>query len=418
MRKIFAFCILFTAAQLTYSQPNPYDSLELQLTSAKADTQKLEILKQLVDVAFGSDLQKALLYAKQGVQLSDKIGDKNWQPEFYEMEGRMHANLLQLDSASSFFDKAIKGYTAIDNKRGQATTLFKIAWVHKKKGEIDKAMAADLQASHLMETLGDQQGIAGAYERVCEDLTRQGRLKEAMKYAQSAIDICEKNHLDNELVYALTNAGDVAIAAGNNQQAFDYFDRAMKLALAQKFNEVSLADFYNNRGNALKRLGRYPEALKDYQTALTIAKKTNYSNAISATIANLGEVNLLMGNYKEALGYQLETVRLQEKDNDLSNITENYLHVSTIYEQLGDFKSALDYHKKALLIRDSIASVESDAAMSKMLTQYETKKKEATIATQQHEISATKKSAVAGCWCCYPAGGNFGFWIFRLSKQN
>ena len=99
------------------------------------------------------------------------------------MEGRMHANLLHLDSASSFFEKAIAGYTAIDNKRGQATTLFKIAWVHKKKGEIDKAMAADLQASHLMETLGDQQGIAGAYERVCEDLTRQGRLKEAMKYA-------------------------------------------------------------------------------------------------------------------------------------------------------------------------------------------------------------------------------------------
>ena len=161
--------------------------------------------------------------------------------------------------------------------------------------------------------------------------------------------------------------------------------------MQQKFGEISITDFTNNRGNALKRLGRYTEALKDYQTALAIAKKSNYSNAIAATIANLGEVNLLMGNYKEALGYQLETVRLQEKDHDLSNITENYLHVSTIYEHLGDYKSALDYHKKALLMRDSIASIESDAAMSKMLTQYETKKKEATIASQQSEISQQKK---------------------------
>ena len=32
------------------------------------------------------------------------------------------------------------------------------------EGEIDKAMAADLQASHLMETPDDQQGIAGAYQ--------------------------------------------------------------------------------------------------------------------------------------------------------------------------------------------------------------------------------------------------------------
>ena len=402
MRKIFTFCILFTAAQSTYSQVTPYDSLELQLTLAKADTQKLEMLKKLVEVAFGSDLQKALVYAKRGVQLSGKIGDKNRQPEFYEMEGRMHANLLQLDSASRSFDKAMQGYAAIGNKRGQATTLFKIAWVCKKKGEIDKAMAADLQASHLMETLGDQQGIAGAYERVSEDLTRQGRLKEAMTYAQSAIDICEKNHFDNELVYALTNAGAVAISAGNNQQAFDYFDRAMKLARAQKFSQVSLSDFLNNRGNALKRLGRYPEALKDYHNALDNAKKTNYANAISATIANLGEVNMLMGNYKEALGYQLETVRLQEKDNDLSNIVENYLHVSTIYEHLGDYKSALIYHKKALSIRDSIASAESDAAMSKMLTQYETKKKEATIASNNMKFLNKKKyNGWALVSCCY-----------------
>ncbi len=165
----------------------------------------------------------------------------------------------------------------------------------------------------------------------------------------------------------------------------------MELASAQNFSEIYFSDFLNNRGNALKRLGRYPAAIKDYQAALAIAKKSNYTNAISATIANLGEVNLLMGNYKEALPYQLETVQLQEKDSDLSNITENYLHVSTIYEHLGDYKSALAYHKKALLIRDSIASAKSDEAMSKMLTQYETKKKEATIEAQKKQISQQKE---------------------------
>ena len=243
MKKILTLCT-FIFVQFTYGQGNPYDSLERRLASAKADTQKLELLEQLVDVAFGSDMQKALAYAKQGVLLSDKIGDKNWQPRFYEMEGRMHANLLQLDSASNFFDKAMAGYTAIDNKKGQATTLFKIAWVYKKKGEIDKAMEADLQASRLMEALGDQQGMAGAYERVCEDLTRQGRLKEAMSYAQKAIDICEKNHLDNEMVYALTNAGDVSIAGGNNQQALDYYNQTLELAHATKIRRNIHNRFY------------------------------------------------------------------------------------------------------------------------------------------------------------------------------
>src|SRR5665213_2843138 len=318
--------LLLFSAQVAYGQKNPYDSLQLKLDVATSDTQKLELIKQLVDIAFISDIQKALVFSRQGVQLADKTGDKNWQPKFYEMEGRMLANLLELDSATAFFNKAMAGYIAVDNKRGQATTAFKIGWVYKKKGEFEKALASDIKASGLMEKLDEKKGMAAAYERICED-----------------------------------------------------------------FNQISLSDFLNNHGNALKRLGRYPEAIKDYEAASAIAKKSNYSNAISATIANLGEVNLLMGNYKQALPYQLETVRLQEQDSDLSNLTENYLHVSNIYEHLGDYKLALAYHKKALLIRDSIASVKSDEAMTDMLTKYQTQKKEATILSQQKEISEQNK---------------------------
>ncbi|MEO7835341.1 MAG: tetratricopeptide repeat protein, partial [Ginsengibacter sp.] len=354
------YLLLFLFGQSVYAQRNPSDSLKRELAVTKVNSRKLEIIKQLVDISFESDIQKALEFSRQGVQLADKIGDKNWQPKFYEMEGRMHANLLHLDSATVFFNKAMAGYIAVDNKRGQATTSFKMGWVYKKKGEIDSALAADIKASGLMEKLDDKIGMAGAYERICEDLTSQGRLDEAMDYAQKAIKICETNHLDDEMVYALTMGGYVTIAGNKNQEAFDYFDRALKLARKQNFSEISLSDFLNNHGNALKHLGRYPEAIKDYEDALAIAKRSNYSNAISATIANLGEVNLLMGNYNQALRYQLETIRLQEQDNDLSNITENYLHVSNTYENLGDYKSALDYHKKALLIRDSIASVKSD----------------------------------------------------------
>jgi two-component sensor histidine kinase len=212
-----------------------------------------------------------------------------------------------------------------------------------------------------------------------------------MVYAQKAITICEQNNLRSELVYAFFNAGTVEIEGGNNIEALEYYNRTLKLAREQKFSDISMCDFTNSRGNALKRLGRYSEALKDYQNVLDNAKKLNYANAIYATIANLGEVNLLMGNYKAALAYQLQTVSMQESHSDLSNLTENYLHVSTIYEKLGDYKSALAYHKKALQLRDSIASVKSDEAMSKMLTQFETRKKEATIASQQGEISQQRK---------------------------
>lgn len=402
--------------QLAYGQKNPYDSLELRLLSAKADTQKLELLKQLADVAFISDMEKALKYAKQGVKLSDKIRDKNWQPRFYEMEGRMYANLLQLDSAMDFFNKATSAYFAMGNKRGQATTDFKIAWVYRKKGEIDKAMASDLKASLLMETLDDKKGMAAAYENVSDDLTNQGRLKEAMDYAQKAIDIVEKNNLATELYYVNFNAGNVAIAAGKYPESLNYYNKALQIAKEQNMGPINEADITNSIGNALKKSGRYKEAIEDYKRCLETGKTSNYPIAVSGSIANLGEVNMLMGNYKEALGYQLETVRLQEKDNDLSNLVENYNHVSTIYKALGNYKSALDYKQKAYNLRDSIISVKSDESMSKMLTQYENKKQEATIESQQKEISEQRKVQWLGAGLVLMLAGFliFGYITFRI----
>ena len=389
--KTIPFLLIFFLSISASGQAPNIDSLEKELSYAKADTQKLDIIKQLVDVAFGSDIQKALGYSRSGVALAEKTKDKIWLPKFYEMEGRMHANLLHLDSASLFFNKAMDGYKAVQDKRGQATTNFKIGWVFKKKGEIEKALEADLAALKLMEDLQDQKGMAGAYERVAEDLIVQGRLKEAKNYAQKAITICETNDLKNELVYAITIAGSVAINEKNNEEAYDLFNRALTEAIKQNFDDLFLSDFYNNRGNALKRLGKYSDALKDYKIAHTMAIKANYANAIAPTIANLGEVNLLLGNYKEALPFALETVRLQEKSRDKSNLTEAYFHVSTIYEKLKNYEKSLEYLKKSMNLADSIKSVESDSTMSGMLTKYESKKKENTILAQGKEISQQRK---------------------------
>ncbi len=385
------FFIFLLILQTGYAQQKTYDSLEKKLKEAVSPDQKLEILNQLVAVSFNKNISQALMYANQGVELADKTGNKQWQPKFYEMAGRMHANMIHLDTASVFFDKAMAGYQQLGNKEGQASTAFKMAWVYKKKGETDKAMSKDLYALKLMEETGNKAMICNALTRISDDLTRQERLEEAKDFALRAIEMAEKNNLSSELFYVYFNAGNVAMSANDYKSSLDYYNKAMKIVKEQDLGMGSLCDITNSHGNALKRMGRYKEAKYDYETALKLAKKANYQNAITATIANLGEINLLMGNYTQALGYQLETVRLQEQDKDLSNLTENYQHVSTIYEKLGNYKSALEYQKKAYHMRDSVASIKSDTTMSKMLTRYETNKKEETIESQQNEISQQKK---------------------------
>jgi two-component system, sensor histidine kinase PdtaS len=412
MKKLF-FLAAFLTINILTAQSNPIDSLEQRFSLEKNDLQRLELLNQLTKIASNQDFSIALVYAKRGETLANQINDKNWLPKFQEMRGRCHANMAQMDSATLFFDKAMVGFIAVKNEKGQATTAFKIAWVHKRKGEYEQAMDFDLKALRLMETLNDQEGIANALGRVAEDLRNQGRLPEALEYARRSIDICQKNNFQKEMPFALRSAGDVCIAMLDPKQALGFYEQALVLTRANDPSPTSIADIINCRGNALKHLGRYAEALDDYKVCLANSEKANYPGGIATAFANLGEVNLRLGKFKEALPYQLKTVKLQEDDGDLANLTENYGHVSTIYEKLGDYPNALLYQKKSRLMRDSTASIQSDEAISKLHTQYETEKKEATIAAQNQQISQQSKVQLLGMGLL----GLLGFMAFNFYRN-
>lgn len=390
------FLLLLIFPLVTFGQVKNISDLEIQLKKEKNSERKLEIINEMVSIAFGQDMQQALVFAKQGVKLADSVKDKNWQPKFYEMEGRMHANLLQLDSASIFFSKAEKGYLAIGDKEGIAKTYFKMAWVNRKKGNLDQALKKDLDGLKLMESIDNKAGICDAMTRVSDDLTQQNRLEEALEYAKKSIAIADEFNLTTEKFFVNFNAANVAMASKKFQQSFTFYDKSLSIAEQQNLGLPTLADVTNGRANALKRLGKNKEALIDYKKAMQYAKEANYQNAINTVTANLGEINLILGNYKDALEYQLETVRLQESSDEKANLVENYHHVSEIYANLGDYKTALLYKQKAYVLRDSIASKESDAKMSEMLTKYESKKKEETIAYQETKISQQKTVQLLG----------------------
>ena len=416
--KYLLIFILFSVKILN-AQNTALDSLVKAVKLEKRDTAKLRIYKELVGQSSNVDIALSLKYAKEAVALAEKTNNAEWKPVFYEAQGRNHANMVELDSAMAFFDKASAGYKAINNTRGEATTKFKIAWVYKRKGEVDKALNYDLAALKLMELLDDKRGICDAMSRVADDLMRMDKLKESKSYIEKAIAICEKYNLESEYYFVYMQAGDLAINSGEFINSLKYYDLAKAEALKAPDDLAQLSDVGNARGNALKKLKRYAEALKEYSSALASARKVNYQNAVSACLANLGEVNMIIGNYEEALKYQLETIKLMEAGEEFTNLTENYLHISNTYEKLGNLSKALEFQKKALDSRNKAASIESDAAMAKMLTQYETEKKEARIEDQERQIHQQQIVQWLGLGFLILLIGFiiFGFITFRNSRR-
>jgi two-component sensor histidine kinase len=386
MRRILfcCFCLLFM--QVASAQRAAIDSLEALLQNVKEEESRFELLQKLTEQASNLNYDEAMPYAHEGYMRARELKDAQWTPRFSEMKGRIHANLGRLDSAGTLFNLALEGYTAIADQKGQATTLFKIAWLHQRRGEYDLGMEANLKALRIMEDLGDEAGIANALGRVAGDLYNQEKPDESLEYAQRGIAICREQKFLDELPYNLYHAGYAAIALKQYEEAVAYFAEALALVQAQELGLASAADMSNGLGNALKKLERYPEAIAAYERTLEFAEKANYFGGMYTATANLGEVHMRQGNHEEALGYQLLTIKRQEEGEMWMSLTENYGHLSTIYEALGDYQNALLYQKKARAMRDQTASEQSDASMSELRTKYETEKKEATIAMQEATI--------------------------------
>lgn len=416
MSKLYTLLFLLSSS-IGFSQNNPVDSLKKLLATETVDSLKLELLANLEYHYSQQDLKMAIVYGHQGIKLAEELGDKKWLPKFYERKGRSHANMLELDSAVYFFSKAIQAYKIVNNKAGQASTTFKIAWVHKRKGEVEKALAKDLEALKLYEEIDDKRGICDAYTRVADDLRRQKRLNEAMGYIEKAVTLSEQYNLTSELYFVNFGAADIYIAQGDFEKALKHYARALEQAKADNFDASSLTDITNSMGNALKKLNRYPEALRKYEEAHAFAKSVNYENGYGATLANLGEINMIMGNYKEALRYQLQTIAHMEKTQEGANLVENYQHISTTYEKLKEYPKALTYQRKALKLRDSLASVESDKAMTEMLTKYETEKKEATITAQATQLDQQQRIQWLGIGIVVLLVGLIVFGVFAFISR-
>ncbi|MBS1927901.1 MAG: tetratricopeptide repeat protein [Chitinophagaceae bacterium] len=389
---VFALLSFLAGTVSVCAQSSTEDSLNQLLREEKNTEKKLQIIARLTDDAFQSDFERAKRYAIQGVNLSFHAQNMQWLPKFQERLGRMYANLLNLDSASFYFDQALAGYSAAKDLEGQATTYFKIGWVYKRKGNIKQAMDVDLKALKLMEQISNNEGIAEANNRISEDLYRQERFDEALDYAERNIAFSKKHNFFEPLAIALKSAGDANVALGNPAEAYKRYDSALTILKENNASIFTILNIKNDRANALKRMGRYKEALAEYTECLKIGEEVNYENQVYVSYANLGETYMLLGNYREALQYQLKTVAMQEKNHDVSNLTENYGHVSSIYEKLGDFKHALFYQKKARQMRDSTAKEESDKVMSEMLAQFESEKKDKTISFQKSTIAQQKRA--------------------------
>jgi signal transduction histidine kinase len=221
------------------------------------------------------------------------------------------------------------------------------------KAALQKAREAEAVAAGLANSPRQSEAVATSLWLEAEALTRINKIDEARTALDRAIRIASGDRkttkLDGDLALSLArladNTGDVALALKSYHQAHDIFQtlgqaRGQSIALqglgaiydeAHDFNReiryyreagrvysedpaIELA-VSNNIGFALQQLGRYDDALKDFQQALVIGKSLDSPFLEANILTNIAAVYAKRHQFADATKAANQALVLLGKDD-------------------------------------------------------------------------------------------------------
>jgi signal transduction histidine kinase len=305
---------------------------------------------------------------------------------------RYHEKYGQLDSAIFYYFILKDIYKSNGNKIAVAESCIELKGLYGAKAEYSDAMNQVFEALEIYEKENDLEGIALCYVHLCDLLYYEDKYEESVDYCDKAITIQVELDAKKDIGLAYRyKASSLLFIEGELELALETINKGIDTYKSTGETGLPLLACINGRGNILKYMERYDEAIADYQYIYDKVLDMGLENYAIPPIANIGHVYILQKKFKEALPYQLEAIELMNKSGNTKNLWENYMHVSDIYEGLGDFKKANDYNKLyskeySKYLYSIINRLESEAQIK-----YETTKKDEQINQQKEIISSQRK---------------------------
>ncbi len=302
--------ILFTIACLAFLVPFNakaqlqgealIDSLVKKLSSCKEDSNRIFLLNKIAFSYFDYDVDKALPYSQEALQLATKLHWDKGVAIAYNSFGVNYMLRKEMPKALDYFNKALLINRTIKNKKGEAQNVGNIAIVYNNLGSYPKALNYLFEALKVFEELNDSVGIA------------------------------------NQLL----NIGSIYQETDNPAKAL-YYD---SLALL-KYKVLNLKDGIamqlGNISNALSDLKRNDDALKYGLESLALYKELNQTEGIVRALNNIGVWYETNGDLVKALEYAMNALALNKQYENKSGMMQSYGNIGGLYIKLAQQQTAL-----------------------------------------------------------------------------
>ena len=424
--------VLSSGIQPTLAQQNNIDSLISVLQTTKVDTNRVNILYKLANIFTDTKPDKAIIYANQGLSLSQKTTFKKGQSICLNALGLAYYQIGKLDTALICFEKRFDIVTNIKDSKGLAEVYDNLAIIYIRYGNNQKALELRRKANDIYVQLNEINKLASGYNWIGSIYKEQGEYSIALEYYLKALKISESEHDERNIGYILINISSI-------YRYLKQYEKAINYALASKSKFINIKNSegiggslyrlaliylekkdYDNTisylneakiifegtqnkyfqtlvnlllGTTYQDKGNNDMAISYFDKALPIAIQMGDKNVVSVLFQNIGSVYQDKGEYLKALEYMHKSEILLKEINDKKSLLDISPTFIELYSRINQLDSVVKYLKIYQQLSDTIFNEQNSKSIAEMQTKYETEKKDKEIITLNLE-DQTKKNNI------------------------
>jgi signal transduction histidine kinase/Tfp pilus assembly protein PilF len=300
------------------------------------------------------DYQKAINYIGEGLSIDERLDNKPMIAAEYRKLATIHDRLNQIDKAISCFDKSIEISSSIGDEKNEAETLYQLGMLYLRKNRNKSGIQAIEKVLSIARKIGHQKLIANCLGSTGEFHLQYGDADKAIEAVTQSLEVCRQ--------------------IGTPQ----YFEAGLcRLGMMQM------------------KVGEYDKAEASLLEALEMSKQLEDKYHTAFDLMVLGDLKREQKMYREADAYYAQSV---EKCLEL----RNYNILSVIYDKLYQLHRSnnpalsLEWLEKGILVNDSLYNLEKHNQIAAFQVEYETEKKEMQITTLQEEKRLMVWLGIAG----------------------
>ena len=314
----------------------------------KNDDEKAAILDAMGNAYHYLNQQDdAIRNYQQALEIKRTLGNKGAIAESLNLIAQAEGGVGKSDEAAKKYQEAARLRREVGDKAGLGRTLLDMATFNENLGHYDEALNAGKEALPLLREVGDRQNEAICLGEVGWIYLDKVDFENATTYLQQALTLRQQLGSPVDIADSLYGLGQVYARMAQYDQSMDYYLKALELwrKAGDKRGEA-FASF--GLGKIFQYQGRYGAALKSEEDALKNWRATNEQGAWLPEIqGGFGSSLTLLGRWDEAqknLDQALSLARELKSDSLIAEIL-NFQGDNFFYR--GDIRSAKPLFEQA-----------------------------------------------------------------------